>query len=54
LAFWVVRAGNEGQQEKASIENKLVTVGWNSLPDMSGIEKAWLKKLWKKYILFTS
>jgi len=35
MTLWVVRAGDEGQQEKGAIENNIVTIGWNRLPDLS-------------------
>jgi MoxR-like ATPase len=35
VALWVVRAGSKGQQESEAIENSVVTIGWNDLPDIS-------------------
>jgi restriction system protein len=37
-ALWVVRAGKEGEQERAALENNLVTIGWNEFPDLSLIK----------------
>ena len=37
MAVWVVRAGSRGEQEQIAIDNDLVTIAWNELPDLSGI-----------------
>ena len=37
MAVWLVRAGRRGEQEQAALDNSLVTIGWNVLPDLSGI-----------------
>ena len=37
MALWLVRAGSNGEQEEAAIENKVVTIGWNDLPDLSKV-----------------
>lgn len=38
MAVWLVRAGRRGEQEQIALDNNLVTIGWNELPDLSGIE----------------
>jgi len=38
MAVWLVRAGRRGEQEQIALDNDLVTIGWNELPDLSGIE----------------
>ncbi len=35
MAVWLVRAGKHGENEQSAIENKLVTIGWNELSDLS-------------------
>jgi restriction system protein len=37
MSVWVVRAGKTGENEQTALENGLVTIGWNELPDLSGI-----------------
>ncbi|MEN6407171.1 MAG: restriction endonuclease [Thermoguttaceae bacterium] len=37
MAVWVVRAGSRGEQEQIAIDNNLVTIGWNELPDLSDV-----------------
>jgi restriction system protein len=37
MAVWLVRAGKDGEQEQTALERSLVTIGWNELPDLSGI-----------------
>jgi restriction system protein len=38
MALWMVRAGKEGDQETATIEENLVTIGWNNLEDLSKVK----------------
>lgn len=38
MAVWLVRAGRWGEQEQAALDEGLVTIGWNELPDLSGIK----------------
>jgi restriction system protein len=38
MAVWVVRAGGNGDQETTALDNNLVTIHWNELPDLSGVE----------------
>jgi hypothetical protein len=35
--MWVVRAGALGEQEEDAIQNNVVTIGWNELPDLAHI-----------------
>ena len=37
MAVWLVRAGRRGEQEQAALDNNLVTIGRNKLPDLSAI-----------------
>jgi restriction system protein len=49
MAFWVVRAGKHGEQEKTAIEKHLVCHGWNELPNYSGCKtKDQLRELYVK------
>jgi len=34
----MVRAGRYGQQEQGALDNNVVTIGWNKLPDLSNIK----------------
>jgi len=38
MTFWLVRAGKHGEQEEGALENNIVTIGWNDLPNLSKIE----------------
>ena len=38
MAVWLVRAGRRGEQEQAALDNNLVAIGWNELPDLSDIQ----------------
>lgn len=38
MSLWLVRAGRAGEQEEAALENSVVTIGWNELPDLSSIK----------------
>ena len=38
MATWVVRAGKKGEQEQTALDNNLVTIHWNELPDLNGIK----------------
>ena len=49
MALWMVRAGKHGEQEQRAIENGIVTIGWNELPDLSSVEsKKELERPYKK------
>lgn len=34
MKLWTVRAGRHGEQEQVCLEEKLITIGWNNLPDI--------------------
>lgn len=38
MTLWMVRAGKNGQQEDAALDNGLATIGWQELPDLSDIQ----------------
>jgi len=38
MAVWLVRAGRRGEQEQIALDNNLVTIRWNELPDLSDIQ----------------
>jgi restriction system protein len=38
MALWMVRAGQHGEQENLALENGLVVVGYDEVPDLSGIQ----------------
>lgn len=49
MSIWVVRAGSYGEQEQGAIDNNVVTIGWNELPDLSKIKsREELTKLYTK------
>jgi restriction system protein len=35
MALWMVRAGKHGERESYALENSLVSIGWNQLPDLT-------------------
>ncbi len=37
MAVWLVRAGRRGEQEQIALDSGLVTIGWNELPDLTGV-----------------
>jgi len=37
MAVWLVRAGRTGQDENLALDNDLVTIEWENLPDLSAI-----------------
>ncbi|NWJ56972.1 restriction endonuclease [Marine Group I thaumarchaeote] len=37
MTFWLVRAGKHGEQEDGVLENNVVAISWNDLPDLSNI-----------------
>jgi restriction system protein len=49
MALWLVRAGKYGEQQDACLNNNIVTIGWNDLPDLTSISD-WtnLKELYRK------
>jgi restriction system protein len=38
MAIWLVRAGRHGEQEDAALENGIVVIGWEELPDLSKVK----------------
>jgi restriction system protein len=38
LAVWLVRAGRYGETEDIALEKGLAVLGWDALPDLSGVE----------------
>jgi restriction system protein len=36
MKLWTVRAGRHGQQEQICLDEKLITIGWDDLPDLKG------------------
>ena len=47
MSLWTVRAGKNGEQEQGALENNVVTMLWNELPDLSDIkDKEALKQLY--------
>jgi restriction system protein len=38
MTLWLVRAGSRGEQEQGALQNNIVTIGWNEIPDVSRIE----------------
>ncbi|HHW26653.1 MAG TPA: restriction endonuclease [Firmicutes bacterium] len=37
MAVWLVRAGRYGERENTALERGLVAIGWDKLPDLSGV-----------------
>lgn len=38
MALWVVRAGKHVEREEQVLEKNVAAIGWNELPDLSGIK----------------
>ena len=38
MAVWLVRAGRRGEQEQIALDQGLVTIGWNELPNLSAVK----------------
>jgi len=38
MTLWMVRAGRYGEQEAVALEQGVVTIGWNNLPDLSSLK----------------
>jgi len=38
MALWVVRAGKYGEREGQALEKNVAAIGWDELPDLSGIK----------------
>ena len=49
MSLWLVRAGRHGEQEQGALENEVVTIGWNDLPDLTDLKtKKELAELYAK------
>lgn len=47
MAFWLVRAGKYGEQEQDALDQNIITIGWQNLPDLSQIkDKEQLKTIY--------
>ena len=47
MTFWLVRAGAHGEEEQEALDNNVVTIGWNEIPDLRNIDdRGYLKKLY--------
>ena len=52
MSLWLVRAGSHGEQEEGALANNVVTIGWDELPDLSGIKtKEELSELYNRIYL---
>jgi restriction system protein len=38
LTLWLVREGREGEQERGVLQNNIVAIGWNELPNLSTVD----------------
>ena len=38
MAIWIVRAGKHGEREDFAIQNKVAVIGWEELPDLTGLK----------------
>lgn len=38
MSLWMVRAGVHGEQEQFALDNGIITIGWNDLPDLSKVK----------------
>lgn len=38
MKLWTVRAGRHGQQEQICLDEKLITIGWDDLPDLKSFK----------------
>lgn len=47
MKLWVVRAGSRGEQEKTCLNENLVTIGWDELPDLKQFDSK--EKLFQKH-----
>ena len=44
-----MRAGKEGEQEKGVLQNNIVAIGWNELPNLSSVDSlSSLKRIYTK------
>lgn len=47
MKLWTVRAGKYGEQEQTCVDNSLITIGWNDLPDLRTFKSR--DELFKEY-----
>ena len=47
MKLWTVRAGKYGEQEQTCIDNSVITIGWNDLPDLRKFKSR--NELFEKY-----
>lgn len=38
MSLWLVRAGRHGEQEQGALQNNIVTIGWNELPNLFNVK----------------
>ena len=38
MALWKVQAGRHGEQEAVILDQSVVAIGWNDLPDLSNVQ----------------
>lgn len=38
MAVWLVRAGRRGEREDLALQENVVVIGWQELPDLAGIQ----------------
>lgn len=48
MSLWLVRAGRHGEQEQGALDNGVVTIGWNELPNLSNLKNK--NELTKLYV----
>ncbi len=41
MSVWLVRAGRYGETEHVALEKGVAVLGWDALPDLSGVESRW-------------
>lgn len=47
MTLWMVRAGAHGEQEQTALQNNIVAIGWNEIPDIEKVkDRESLKKLY--------
>ena len=50
LALWLVRAGPHGEHEQTALDNNIVTIGWNEIPDIREVnDREGLKDVYLRY-----
>jgi restriction system protein len=38
MSLWLIRAGKHGEREQVAMDNNIAVIGWEKMPDMSGIK----------------